>query len=140
MRNTGNLLLIGFKKLKLRGNFPSKSINCLWSMRILLRVYKEAQVLSSLWRARPHPRQEPALIDIMLLNLLFALGVVAQVPSTTTSVFDSSVPTDNPIPGDYTGAWRPQVHFSPPTNFMNDPNGCFLDANGTWHFYYQCIS
>ncbi|EKG18834.1 Glycoside hydrolase family 32 [Macrophomina phaseolina MS6] len=20
---------------------------------------------------------------------------------------------------------------------MNDPNGCFLDANGTWHLYYQ---
>lgn len=21
---------------------------------------------------------------------------------------------------------------------MNDPNGMFLDANGTYHLYYQC--
>ncbi|THU80483.1 hypothetical protein K435DRAFT_695603 [Dendrothele bispora CBS 962.96] len=41
------------------------------------------------------------------------------------------------IPGDYTGPLRPQVHFSPPQFFMNDPNGCFLDSNGTWHLYYQ---
>jgi len=22
-------------------------------------------------------------------------------------------------------------------NFMNDPNGMFVDAKGTWHLYYQ---
>lgn len=21
---------------------------------------------------------------------------------------------------------------------MNDPNGMFVDSNGTWHLYYQC--
>ena len=21
---------------------------------------------------------------------------------------------------------------------MNDPNGMFVDKNGTWHLYYQC--
>lgn len=21
---------------------------------------------------------------------------------------------------------------------MNDPNGMFVDDNGTWHLYYQC--
>ncbi|KAF5355439.1 hypothetical protein D9758_006421 [Tetrapyrgos nigripes] len=41
------------------------------------------------------------------------------------------------ITGNYTGPLRPQVHFSPPQGFMNDPNGCFLDTNGTWHLYYQ---
>ncbi|KAL1625747.1 Invertase [Diplodia seriata] len=57
---------------------------------------------------------------------------------TSTSVYvQPDVPTGTPIPGDYTGALRPQVHFSPPHDFMNDPNGCFLDANGTWHLYYQ---
>ena len=39
---------------------------------------------------------------------------------------------------DYTGPLRPQLHFSPPDNFMNDPNGMFIDADGIWHLYYQC--
>jgi hypothetical protein len=34
--------------------------------------------------------------------------------------------------------WRPQVHFSAPANWLNDPNGLFLDSKGTWHMYYQC--
>jgi len=56
-----------------------------------------------------------------------------------TSVYvEPTVPTGTPIPGNYTGALRPQIHFSPPQNFMNDPNGMFLDANGTYHLYYQC--
>ncbi|PKY05115.1 putative beta-fructofuranosidase [Aspergillus campestris IBT 28561] len=39
---------------------------------------------------------------------------------------------------DYTGPLRPQVHFSPPVNFMNDPNGLFYDdRSGTYHLYYQ---
>ncbi|KAK3393274.1 glycosyl hydrolase [Podospora didyma] len=48
-----------------------------------------------------------------------------------------AVPIDVPIPGNYTGDLRPQVHYSPPQGFMNDPNGMFVDANGTWHLYYQ---
>ncbi|KAK0663243.1 Extracellular exo-inulinase [Lasiodiplodia hormozganensis] len=65
---------------------------------------------------------------------LFA-GTNAQ--SSTSVYVQPDVPTGTPIPGDYSGALRPQVHFSPPQKFMNDPNGCFLDANGTWHLYYQ---
>ncbi|KAI1325374.1 glycosyl hydrolase [Xylariaceae sp. FL0255] len=50
---------------------------------------------------------------------------------------DPSVPTGTPVPGNYTGSLRPQAHFSPPKGHMNDPNGLFLDANNTWHMYYQ---
>ena len=31
---------------------------------------------------------------------------------------------------------RPQLHFTPPNMWMNDPNGMFY-ANGTYHLYYQ---
>lgn len=55
----------------------------------------------------------------------------------TSTFVNPGVPTDEPIPGDYTGAYRPRVHFSPPINFMNDPNGLHVDANGIWHLYYQ---
>ncbi|KAI0644288.1 glycosyl hydrolase [Trametes meyenii] len=48
-----------------------------------------------------------------------------------------AVPTGTPISGNYNGQYRPQVHFSPPRAFMNDPNGMFLDSNGTYHLYYQ---
>jgi hypothetical protein len=80
---------------------------------------------------------------MMLLGLVFAAVAAAASNATTiiaTPVFDSGVPTNAPVPGNYTGALRPQIHFSPPTNFMNDPNGCHRDQNGTYHLYYQCQS
>ncbi|KAM4055673.1 invertase [Hirsutella rhossiliensis] len=42
-----------------------------------------------------------------------------------------------PLGDDYGGQYRPQVHFSAPQNFLNDPNGLFRDGRGTWHLYYQ---
>ena len=47
-----------------------------------------------------------------------------------------AVPT-GAISGNYSGLYRPQIHFTPPKGFMNDPNGMFQDANGTYHLYYQ---
>ncbi|KAG5916762.1 hypothetical protein E4U61_003322 [Claviceps capensis] len=56
-----------------------------------------------------------------------------------TAVHARSAPAgdDVTVVGDYTGPLRPQIHFTPPKGFMNDPNGMFRDANGTWHYYYQ---
>lgn len=78
----------------------------------------------------------------LAVTLLAAVSSAQETNSTSatssTSTFDSSVPTDAPLPGDYTGALRPQIHYSPPQNFMNDPNGLFRDADGVYHVYYQC--
>jgi len=36
----------------------------------------------------------------------------------------------------YAEKWRPQFHFSPPTQWMNDPNGMFY-YEGEYHLFYQ---
>lgn len=36
----------------------------------------------------------------------------------------------------YKEPYRPQIHFSPEANWMNDPNG-MVYANGTYHLFYQ---
>jgi hypothetical protein len=63
-------------------------------------------------------------------------GTSATAPLSTYS--ESTVPTGTPLPGNYAGSLRPQVHYSPPVGFMNDPNGMFLDQDGLYHLYYQC--
>ncbi|KAK5119086.1 hypothetical protein LTR62_000297 [Meristemomyces frigidus] len=93
----------------------------------------------------------------MYSTVVCLLSAWASLTAAQTSTYYSpGVPTAEPIAGDYTGVYRPRVHFSPPTNFTNDPNGMcpvvnglvllrhaytrermFKDANGTWHLYYQ---
>ena len=71
----------------------------------------------------------------MLLYSVFTLWVsilsAVDAQTTSTEYVEPTVPTGLPIPGNYTGPLRPQIHFSPPANFMNDPNCMFLDTNGT---------
>ncbi|KAG8527037.1 uncharacterized protein KY384_008466 [Bacidia gigantensis] len=63
-----------------------------------------------------------------LLALLISISN-AFAQSSTSVYSESGVPTGTPITGDYTGALRPQIHYSPPKEFMNDPNGMFVDAD-----------
>lgn len=81
------------------------------------------------------PRGEGTSSPITKFMMLLALTFAAVALAASNS---SNPPTNAPIPGNYTGALRPQIHFSPPQNFMNDPNGCHRDGNGTYHLYYQC--
>ncbi|GAA5929541.1 hypothetical protein JCM10213_006400 [Rhodosporidiobolus nylandii] len=63
-----------------------------------------------------------------------------EATAATTSTSSVSIPTEVPpgtvVEGDYSGPLRPQVHFSPPKAWANDPS-LLKDTNGTWHLYYQ---
>jgi levanase/fructan beta-fructosidase len=56
----------------------------------------------------------------VLLETLLALGLLASTASATN----------------YTEPYRPQYHFSPAKNWMNDPSG-LLYHDGTYHLFFQ---
>ncbi|VDB84876.1 unnamed protein product [Peniophora sp. CBMAI 1063] len=89
----------------------------------------------TIYALQPLQRRSTAITMVLSLAVAFA-GVLLGSALTQSSAI-GLVERDAPVSGNYSGPLRPQVHFSPPTNFMNDPNGLFVDANGTWHLYYQ---
>ena len=48
----------------------------------------------------------------------FALASTARAQTAASTYVEPDVPTGKPIAGDYTGALRPQIHYSPPKDFM----------------------
>ena len=57
---------------------------------------------------------------MVLLYLLLFLAVACRIEaqSSTAAYNEPTVPTGTPISGDYSGALRPQIHYSPPIDFM----------------------
>ena len=51
-------------------------------------------------------------------------------------LFSSCNAVENDIQNSYKEKYRPQFHFSPPSGWMNDPNGMFY-LNGNYHLFYQ---
>jgi hypothetical protein len=72
------------------------------------------------------------------LNNLGNNDVPGQIP-LGDSPDEPHTPASPPVSAaDRSAHWRPQVHFSAPDNWLNDPNGLFVDSKGVWHLYYQC--
>lgn len=70
---------------------------------------------------------------VAAIALFLPCGAAAQTPD-----FQADLPvTPSPeITTDYREQWRPQIHYTPRQNWMNDPNG-MVYADGVWHLYYQ---
>ena len=66
---------------------------------------------------------------ISSLLLLAVSAVVCLTEAQSSTYVESAVPTGTPIPGDYTGALRPQIHYSPPRGFMVSRWLCILYAS-----------
>jgi beta-fructofuranosidase len=76
-------------------------------------------------------------LSSLLIAIISLILPIVHSQNATTTYSQSNVPTGTPLPGNYGGPLRPQVHFSPPQGFMNDPNGMFVDEDGLYHLYYQ---
>lgn len=58
-----------------------------------------------------------------------------ELPTAPTTPDTPDTP-NQPSDDNYTEQYRPQIHFTPAKNWMNDPNGLvYLD--GTYHMFYQ---
>lgn len=70
-----------------------------------------------------------------LLLLLAGFSAVALGQSSATT--SATAPVGTAVTGDYSGKWRPRLHFTAPQGWFNDPNGMYVDDEGLFHLYYQ---
>lgn len=82
-----------------------------------------------------------------LCQLILTVAAVFVVAACGESKFDEVIPVLPPteeeeeqegpsISQSYSELYRPQIHFTPAANWMNDPNG-MVYADGVYHLFYQ---
>ncbi len=70
----------------------------------------------------------------IILFLLVFLSCIGCKKEDTTHIKKETIP-ENSV-SNFRESYRPQYHFTPPTKWMNDPNG-LLFYKGTYHLFYQ---
>lgn len=72
------------------------------------------------------------------MNLLLILSLLSL--TFVQSCLTKSIAVEKEITYDldilYREKWRPQYHYSPPTGWLNDPNGCIY-KDGKYHLFFQ---
>jgi len=69
-----------------------------------------------------------------ILNIIILLVFITSYNLRNMS--ENEEKSSSLIQGSYDEVFRPQIHFTPAKNFMNDPNGLIL-IEGTYHLYFQ---
>ena len=71
-----------------------------------------------------------------VLRKTVATAVLAASLVLSCASLSGSASADETGPDPATQRFRPQLHFSPEKNWMNDPNGMVLHE-GTYHLFFQ---
>ena len=77
----------------------------------------------------------PARARLAPLAAAVLLAALAASPLAPRVVAAQAAATPAPTPT-YLERYRPQYHFTPAVNWMNDPNG-MVHYDGEWHLFYQ---
>lgn len=72
------------------------------------------------------------LLETILLDKMPGFG--CQLIAAAAFLADFINPASAKV--DFDTPFRPQVHFSPPQNWLGRPCGAFRDSSATWHVYY----
>jgi fructan beta-fructosidase len=72
----------------------------------------------------------------LALAALAACQSAPSHPEATAQSPAAAAPSPSAKPALYHEPYRPQFHFSPKENWMNDPNGLVYE-NGTYHLFFQ---
>ena len=79
-----------------------------------------------------HGRRVAVALAAVVTAVLVAAGQVAPAAAAQGRVGASAAQAGAP----YTETYRPQFHFTPARNWMNDPNG-LIYYKGRYHLFYQ---
>src|SRR5215208_6229868 len=89
---------------------------------------ESSSMRSAAGSTRRSRRPDPRVVAVALLVVLAACAAIASATGSTAAAQTDSVTYREP--------YRPQFHFTPAKNWMNDPNG-MVYYRGEYHLFFQ---